>query len=884
MFSLSRNKQIALFWSLLGAFIVFVGLVKLYNPDIWFHVQLGRGILENLGAPDFSKFYFTPVVKNVPDLRFTWLADIILFLAHWAGGDFGLQVLQLLVIIVPCILLMSISKYRTNGWMLLLLLVVVIGTYQKQMARNAMIALPFVALVFWIWHQAKNEGKRKWLWAFPVLIGTWGCMHGSYLLGFGLMVLIFIGDILDTLRIDKTFDRRSALVYFAISLIAFTAISIKNPTTGAYYNPEKFFKIFSVSKADVAENNPTSVKQVAGKAFIGLDLKTSKIIRGTTKETHHDIFVAIKEKLNNTFFNTSGQVMLSSEFESPFDNLGYLYVKICLCACILSFILLLFIRPFRFAYFFSIASVAFLGLGYLRFIAYMPLVGAAVLVIAAKNRELKLVWNEKWASILAVIVVALMGADVASGFKVPIGTPLAMFGFGRVPIYSSACADKTFEEYQNSHTFTTITDGAFLLNRWYPKKRVFMDAFFAPHPQRIFDAYSDLHFSDRVNPDFLYKDYGIRTALLEQNDRLINKTFMMSANWYPKYIDQGMILYVYRPDFRQNMPLPVFLVKPFKIDRYPAIFEDTMAHHANLIIVGLLEKGRLKDAIAYMKKNRTILRAMDAYMDPQSVAQIKTLVGKFSADYGPVNSPAIHYEWCYSMARKQGKEDAAVANAKKVLEHAPYRTSVALYLVQYYAKSKNVDKALKYLRNIQECKDDPLSQFDKYKGNVALGYRNLAYVEEDNPHPAECYALMRSASQLSSEMVPQKALLQWGVRILTENYKKADRRELHSLLKKLLSDFPDNGRVLNEMAWFLVADRKAGTAQVLKARAYAERAVAQMVKNKNPLLDFAYDTMAEIYYKLKEYGKMRSFERKTVLAAPESRKKNYKPRIIGAER
>ncbi len=195
---ITRRKAL-FFWFALVLFILPVSLAKIYNADAHWHMQLGRVMLDSWGVPDFSKFYFTPINKTVSDLRFTFLGDILLYLIHLAGGDIGLQFLRLFIVIMSCTLLLSIIRYKYSTWTLVALMLFVVGTYQKQMLRNSIFGLLFLVIIFWLWWKIRFNHNENWIWIYPFVIGVWGCIHGSYLLGYGILAFILVGDIIDVL-------------------------------------------------------------------------------------------------------------------------------------------------------------------------------------------------------------------------------------------------------------------------------------------------------------------------------------------------------------------------------------------------------------------------------------------------------------------------------------------------------------------------------------------------------------------------------------------------------------------------------------------------------------------------------------------------------------
>ena len=108
--------------------------------DAWWHVALGKWMVEKRSLPDLSQFYFSPWDGGqlLSELRWEWLGDILLYLFHAVFGAFGLQILAVVCLIGAVWFLVRLVGDRFGPWTLLLLVVVCVGTYQQQMPRNSL--------------------------------------------------------------------------------------------------------------------------------------------------------------------------------------------------------------------------------------------------------------------------------------------------------------------------------------------------------------------------------------------------------------------------------------------------------------------------------------------------------------------------------------------------------------------------------------------------------------------------------------------------------------------------------------------------------------------------------------------------------------------------
>jgi len=200
--------------------------------DAWWHVALGRWIVEKRSLPDLSQFYFSPFDAGglASELRWEWLGDIVFYLCHAAAGAAGLQWL-----VIGCVMaglgflaMLAAAPSRENRrpnnwgalrhqrrfvqsetwdntaaippmdnghgpWMLLLLVAVCLGTYQLQLARNSVFSLALYPAVLWL--GLRKGGPPSWR-EYAVISGVlvlWSCLHGSCVLGWATAFVIF-GD------------------------------------------------------------------------------------------------------------------------------------------------------------------------------------------------------------------------------------------------------------------------------------------------------------------------------------------------------------------------------------------------------------------------------------------------------------------------------------------------------------------------------------------------------------------------------------------------------------------------------------------------------------------------------------------------------------------
>ena len=878
-------KPSVLFWSVLFLFILPISLIKIYDIDIWWHLQLGRSILENFEYPDFSEFYFTPVKQNTSNFRITWLGDILLYGIHFFSGDIGLQALRLAAVLILCFLLLrGAGDKKYKSWQLTLLMLLVVGTYQKQLIRNSLFALIFTPLIFWLWWKVRYEGKEKFIWIFPALLGLWSCIHGSYLLGFGLLLLILLGDLIDNLRGISDNKKGTYTKYFIVALLSFVAIALWNPQATSYFSLKKINKIIFMNYKS-PKTGVESFNTANGSNNSSLDQ-----VNGLTSEklSQKHFLEVLKEYLNNTLLKRSNSIVNSADFVSPFEELDKIYVCVCLLVGAMSLLAILFVfHPIRISNLFPLLAILFFGTGYLRLTGYIPIFSIAVLFSAYANDNTRLNINQiikdrvsiVFGCVSLIFLVAIY-ANFTVGYPIKIGTRLHSVGFGRIPIFSEKCTLRVLQEYPDNNVFNTIFNGGYLLYKWMPDKRVFVDGFFAPHRKEVFQDLKLLR-KKAISPDVMLKKYGTDVALVDQASGSVIMAFMRSENWFPRYIDDGQIVFVHHAEHGSMIPIPEILFDKFEYQKTTGFFRERLATYSHVILNALIKKGRLGDAKLYETKNRSLLSLTKTNVHSEFIAETERLNELFVSVYGTVNSESARQEWIYMDAISNQQLDKAVdAGLKLLLEH-PNRFPVLFNLASIFAGNGKLSKSGEFLDRIWTAQKVSPEYWQEKKSKIARLYHTLFQLERKRDGDAlTAYQYAKKSYLCDDTFLSSERLYQAGITMSLELTKSKKPDISYDLLKSMEKDFIDSGRMMNEIAWHILSHRKYFFDSVENAKKYALKAVSIMETKKDPWLDLAYDTLAEACYQLKEYSKMRKYENLTIQAAPIERKKNYKPRTV----
>lgn len=416
------------FWALFLLFAGYFLVVKIASVDLWWHMACGRYFIENGAYPPTGTFTFSPVNPTTPNAR-TWLGDLLFYLIFAYGGqEIGLQVFRMVAVIVPVFVFIHVCGYRYNTWTLLGSLVIVWGTMQQHLLRNSMLAMIFLPMMVLIWHRVDRTRKAGLLFLTTLVLFVWTPMHGYALVGLGVSILIFIGELIDQALGRIRRSKAILIVFSLILLVCWSVVSahwslnpvgiIRNlfdpldnyltldgnrkPHLSETGHPHGFKSSASdakgrLGKADIPEpflGNATGHQPAAIRPseeplhwmWNFLSPATSYASIDQTQgpsdgESFRSVFVRIKDRVKWLFrpFLRGGDAEYIEEYRSPFDAWGMLPAKVLFIFVFFYAIYLVFAsrldrQGLKFSYLLPSAATLFLGLGHLRTMAFPFLV------------------------------------------------------------------------------------------------------------------------------------------------------------------------------------------------------------------------------------------------------------------------------------------------------------------------------------------------------------------------------------------------------------------------------------------------------------------------------------------------------------------------------
>ena len=177
--------MIDLFWVALLPGVI--ALHPLANNDLPLHIAIGEWVLAHGTLPSQDPFSFT--AGGAPWVPHEWLAGVLFALVERGGGVVGLTLLAAagaaLLAVVHRGVMARLGVDLTTQLLWGLPLWLMAG--RRLMLRPHLIAMVLPFLLWWLLLSARTQPRRLWL--VPALMVVWVNLHGSFLMGFGIIAL-----------------------------------------------------------------------------------------------------------------------------------------------------------------------------------------------------------------------------------------------------------------------------------------------------------------------------------------------------------------------------------------------------------------------------------------------------------------------------------------------------------------------------------------------------------------------------------------------------------------------------------------------------------------------------------------------------------------------
>ena len=270
-------KRAVSFPTMLGVFIVglvfYEGRGFAVDPDVWWHIRNGQNILATHQLPTVDPYSFT--VNGTPWLSYEWLGDVALGFV----GKFGLQTLDLLLIVLASTIMLAVyylaalrsGNSKASFVSALFLSIFAFGNFSLRPQMFGFLLLVICLILL----ERLRQGSSRALWFLPPLFLLWINMHGSWVIGLGVIVVTIVCGLFKfnlgaVEGVRWTQKQRIQLEFALLASIAMIPFTPYGTQLAAY--PFTVASSLPLNVANIREWLPMPFNLAAGKLFLALIL------------------------------------------------------------------------------------------------------------------------------------------------------------------------------------------------------------------------------------------------------------------------------------------------------------------------------------------------------------------------------------------------------------------------------------------------------------------------------------------------------------------------------------------------------------------------------------------------------------------------------------
>ncbi|MEZ6053629.1 MAG: hypothetical protein R3C02_19925 [Planctomycetaceae bacterium] len=267
---LQGSRVLALWTAVLGLLYLVLSYQPLWHTDIWGHLSYGRWIWEQGRLPDVEPLM--PLSIGMTYIDTAWLSQLMGYGLYRQFGVSALQMLYAASITSACTLLLIgvLRKSNSNisAGFLVILTFGIVDYQQLLIVRPQLFGL--VAFVGLFTLLTAFRWRTGWWFVVPVLFVLWANLHGSFIVGLGLLAASCAGHAIDVFR--RTHNWRAVMAsrhvrrLFVLTELAAVA-ALMNPYGIGLYG-EVFAVAGNANVHDLIEWDPLTLRMSQGKAAL----------------------------------------------------------------------------------------------------------------------------------------------------------------------------------------------------------------------------------------------------------------------------------------------------------------------------------------------------------------------------------------------------------------------------------------------------------------------------------------------------------------------------------------------------------------------------------------------------------------------------------------
>lgn len=177
---------------LFSAAVFCLAVTRVLGLDIWWHLGVGRYLLETRTFPRYDVFSFTGAAWDNKE----WLFGIFVYLVHRVGGVDLMTLVKAALFTATFVLLYLLSVKRSGNRYISIAVAVLaaLACRFRLSFRPELMSLLFIAILL-LMLEAYLKGNKKPLCVFPLLMLVWVNVHPLAFLGLAILLIYVIGQL-----------------------------------------------------------------------------------------------------------------------------------------------------------------------------------------------------------------------------------------------------------------------------------------------------------------------------------------------------------------------------------------------------------------------------------------------------------------------------------------------------------------------------------------------------------------------------------------------------------------------------------------------------------------------------------------------------------------
>jgi len=206
------------------AFLLAFLISEITGIDLWFHLKLGKLIVEKIHIPETNLFSYTSTDYQWVDSQ--WLFQVTVYLVYLVSGFCGLGVLEIVVVFAAALVIFYGFGYKKENYVVscagLLLLVLTAG--ERFTVRPEIFTFLFIAVYLKILYDYTKGGRDR-IGLLPVLQIIWVNLHGLFPLGVMIIFSFLTGEFFHGLWLRKKMEPHGPKAPVVPTFMSFGATS-----------------------------------------------------------------------------------------------------------------------------------------------------------------------------------------------------------------------------------------------------------------------------------------------------------------------------------------------------------------------------------------------------------------------------------------------------------------------------------------------------------------------------------------------------------------------------------------------------------------------------------------------------------------------------------